>query len=82
MGRKNGKDAEVADSGARGSNWSRESTGLVAEAHCKVAVIGGCRGGWILVTAPMKVVLVWVGELRNDGQGDSLAGCEPLGDNA
>ena len=78
MGRKNGKDAEVADSGARGSNWSRESTGLVAEAHCKVAVIGGCRGGWILVMAPMNVVLVWVSELCNDGQGALWLGVSHL----
>lgn len=71
MGQKNGRDVEVVDSGARGSNWSRESTGLVAEAHSKVAVISGCHSGWILVTVPMKVVLVWVGELHNDSQGDS-----------
>ena len=69
MGRKNGKDVEVVDLGARGSNWSRESTGLVVEAHCKVVVIGRCRGGWILVMVPMKVVLMWVSELCNDGQG-------------
>ena len=51
VGRMNGKDAYFADSRAMGSNWSRESTGPVAEAHSKVAIIGGCRGGWILVTA-------------------------------
>ena len=53
-GRMNGRDAEVADSRARGDEREelvQGKYGHVAEAHSKVAVTGKSRGGWALVTA-------------------------------
>lgn len=73
------QDAEVAYSGAVGEQSVEGKCSSVTGAYFIVVVIGESRGGFVLVTA--RRVFVKVTELRDDGQGSSLAACKPLRDN-